>query len=264
LGTVIKAGTSGKVLKGFERYSLTDHMAEARAVVFAAKHRADMIVKRAEGKAVELRDEARRAGYDVGFREGRIAGEKEGCDDAREQADACFAAQQEALLSTLSSMAAQIERSKRDLLEQAQHDLLAFAVTVAGHITKRAGAADEQIAVENAAEAIRHVGDWTDLVIRVHPRDGRALVTYAASLACELGEHHHVRVAEDDAIDPGGCVVESQHTRVDATLAEQFREVVTLLLGDDGGLDDGVFVDQTGDASDAQSGSRGQRRDGDG
>jgi len=245
LGTVIKAGTTGKALKGFERYSLTDHMAEARAVVLAARHRADLIVKRAEEQAVEIRADARHAGYDVGFREGRISGEQAGCDDAREQANACFASQQETLLSTLNSMADQIERSKRDLLERAQHDLLAFAVMVAGHMTKRAGVADDQIAIQNAEEAIRHVGDWTDLVIRVHSRDGQALRRYAAGRAEELCSHQHLRIIEDETIDPGGCIVESQHTRVNATLKEQFKEVVTLLLGDDVGSGDGVFVDRT-------------------
>lgn len=231
MGTVIKAGSTGRLVRRFERLALKDHMSEARAVVHAARNRASNIIEAAEADAVGIREEGRQQGYESGFAEGRAAGEAAGHEEAYAQAQAEFRVEQDHLVSQLTSAVEAVESQQRDLLERAQHDVLAFAVMVAERITKRTGLADRQVATGNAAEAIRQVVGWTDLVIRVHPDDLEAMGKYAGELVEELTGQRHVRVAEDSSIEPGGCVVESEGVRVDATLREQFKEVVALLLG---------------------------------
>ena len=250
VGTVIKAGTTGKLMKGFERLALTDHMAEARAVVYAARDRATRTVAQARADAAKIHEEEREAGYQAGFTEGRIAGQATGRQEAYAKAKEEFHTQHERLASELAALISSFESLKCDLLEQTRRDLLVFALMVAERITKRAGVADRQMAVANAAEAIGRVGSWTDLVIRVHPSDLEAMGQYAQEVVRELTGKRHVRAVEEPSIEPGGCVVESAATRVDGTLGGQFNEVVQLLIGEEGiegQSDGGAMGESAGD-----------------
>ena len=234
LATVIKAGQTGKLLRFVKPLMLKDHVAEAHAVLREARTRAVQIGEQAKVSAAEAEAAARREGFEKGFAEGRIEGREVGRTEAFEQAKELFRTEQEGLVSALKRVVSSFETTKRELTEKAERDVLALAVEVAEQITKRAGAADSLAAVGNAAEAIRLVGSATDLVVRVNPRDVEAMGKYAGELKEELHRQRHVTLVEDGSIEPGGCIVETSKTRVDATLGEQFKQAAALLLGGTG------------------------------
>lgn len=232
MGTVIKAGGGGKRVKRLETLKLQDHMAEANAVVQAAHTKAARIAEHAKKLADQAYENARRTGLRNGFKEGRATGHEAGRKEAFDSGKAEFNEHQKNLISSLSRLTAEFESHKRELLERARHDLLTLAVKLAERITKRVGAVDRLAAVANATEAIRHVGHRTDLVIRIHSDDRDAMNTYAGTLSAELDMKEHLAVVVDDTISPGGCIVQSPETQVDATLDQQLAQAVALLLGD--------------------------------
>ncbi len=232
MGTVIKASSATKLKNRFQRLELKDHMAEARDVLAAARTRAQSIIEQAEKDAVEIRKQAHRDAYGEGLAQGRQAGERAGREDALTQAKEEFRREQEHVVAQLNALIADLECRKRDLIEDAQRDLLAFAVMIARRIAGRTAALDRKVAVTNLNKALAHVGAWTDLVLRVHPDDAATVRSHAEEILLNARQARHVNVVEEPTIEPGGCVLETAETRVDATLEGQFAAVVNLLLGE--------------------------------
>ncbi|NOS99106.1 MAG: hypothetical protein HOP29_00580 [Phycisphaerales bacterium] len=231
MGTVIKAGAALKLKTRFKHLALRDHMAEARATLQSALDRAAEITEEANREAVQFRAEARATGFREGHGEGREAGLREGHDEAYRMAKEEFAAQQSHLASLLTQLANSFEAGKQELLERAERDLLGFAVALAGRMAKSAGQTDREVALHKVRAAIDGVGEWTDLLVRVNPMDHEAVGEYADHVRRSLDDRRHIRITDDATIEPGGCVVESNTVRVDATLETQYAEMVELLLG---------------------------------
>jgi flagellar assembly protein FliH len=232
MGTVIKAGSVGRVKKRFEALRLNDHMAEARAVVERARAEAGALLSNAESESVTMRETARKEGYATGHAAGQTDGHEVGRREAFEAAKEDFAREQATLVSSLKMMLERLEDEKQTLLDRAERDLLAFAVMIARRVTKAEGLSDREMVARHAAEAVAMVGDFTDLTIRAHPDDASRLEVYASTLEEQFGSTRHVRVVRDGSIVPGGCVVETAQMRVDATLDGQFGQAAELLLGE--------------------------------
>lgn len=71
----------------------------------------------------------------------------------------------------------------------------------------------------------------TGLTVRAHPSDLEAMKRFSASVLDRVGEADGIELVADDTVSPGGCVVKSERTEVDATLDTQIAEIVSLLLG---------------------------------
>lgn len=237
MGTVIKADGVGRIKKRLESFALKDHMAEAHRVVRESHAEASRIIEAAGAEVERLKAEARRQARDEGYAEGHEAGYAAGRAQALESAKAEFLARQETLLSALNAMMSGFEQSKDDLLDRARHDILELAVAVAERITRRTAVVDCLAAVENAKAAVLLVTDESDIVIRINAADREAMREYAACLAESFDRRRHIKIVEDPSIGPGGCLIETPSTRVDATIDWQLREAVTLFLRDDTVLD---------------------------
>ncbi len=231
MATVIKVGQQDpKLLKRLETLDVTDHVTEAHAIVDSAKRRGAEIVRSARRDAEKLRADAGEKGYEEGFRRGYEGGKRAGHDEAFEQAAARYASDQAQLATALDAMLAQFDELKRDLFIQARDDVLRFAVRVAEKVTRLAGAFHGEAAANNLESALRLVESRTDLVARVHPLDCETAGRFAADFVARVGPDAHLKVLPDDSIAPGGCLLETPNSQVDATIDTQIDQVAQLLV----------------------------------
>lgn len=233
VATVIKAGSAGPMLKSLSTVDLADHLSEARDIVDAAKALAAKIEidARDEGlrKATEAKEIATAEGYKAGFAHGEIAGHAKAFDESKQ----LFEAQHAGVVTQMKHAIDEIERTKETLRIAAERDVLEFAVELAFDLTYRIGRHSSKAAVENAKRAIRLVGSRTDLTLRVNPNDLQAMKTYASTVLERVDASPGVSVIGDESLAPGGCIVETDRSRVDATLETQIAELSALLLGDE-------------------------------
>ena len=237
MSTVIKRGQEGELLHRPVTFDMTDHLAEARLIVTSAQSEARWLLGQAKQECRRLREktlrEARQEGFKTGYAEGAVAGRDEALAEAKEQFD-----QQHAYLA--DSMAAVIEaldRDKQDLLIEAGRDLLEFAVALAAKVTHSVARTNPQAAVANVEQALRLVGNKTDLTVRVHPSDAETLRNFAAEAAERVTNSQHLTVQEDESIAPGGAVVNTDWPtagQIDARIETQLEQITTLLLGREG------------------------------
>lgn len=237
MSTVIKAGEAGTLIKRLATVDLADHLAEAHAVVEAARSQAKRIVEKAREAFEEVHEEARRSGYETGRVEGYKVGRDSGFESAHKEAAERFDDQHSAIVSDMNRAIREFDRMKSELRLSAERDLLDFAIALASKLAFKLGELHRESAVANLKRAIRLVGRNTDLTVRVHPDDVESMNTFAESILDRAEQADTIRVLTDASVAPGGCTVETERTRIDATLETQVGEIVSLLTcgrGDDG------------------------------
>nr|MBS0021163.1 flagellar assembly protein FliH [Gammaproteobacteria bacterium] len=176
--------------------------------------------------AMELESLQRQA-YDEGFAAGRgdgfLQGKREGLDAA---ASECRS-QVDRLQAILRCLAAPLE----SLDEEVERSLAALAVAIARQVVRRELAArPEQIvavvheSLEALPTAARHV------TLHLHPDD----VALVNEVLCEEIENAQWVMREDATLDRGGCRVESDSSRIDASVAHRLACVIAQVLDGEG------------------------------
>ena len=231
MSTVIKANQTGHILRRLSTVDLADHLAEARSVIEDARQQATGIVAEAKRDAARALVKAKQSGQDAGYKKGIEEGRKAGHQAAHTESVERFDRQQEQLVAAMREAITGIDALKEDLRIAAERDVLEFAVMIASKLTFDIGRSHREAAVENLKRALRLVSSKTDVTIRVHPDDIASMKTFAASTAEQAHTSRSVEIVPDESFAPGGCVLDSDKTNVDARLETQVEEIVSLLLG---------------------------------
>lgn len=113
---------------------------------------------------------------------------------------------------------------KQKILEQAEPEIMklvmAIAEKVIGELVQKQGEAIHAI----VRRALEHsLGDR--ITIRIHPEDYRRLNKEDLQFKDILDRTKHLHFREDEAIEKGGCVVETEIGTIDAQLETQLKAI---------------------------------------
>lgn len=233
VASVIRAGEQARIHPHLAAIDLADHLDEAKRVVAEARRQAEGILDDARAEARRVYAEKRESGYEQGFEAGAREGRQAGFAAAQEEASREFTQAQVDLVADMRRVVDEIDAIKTDLQLAAQERMLDFAVRLAKRLTFDIGRLNTQSASANLQRALDILGSRVDLTIHAHPQDITALRTFAQGLADHVAASGSVRFVEDSAIAPGGCLVRSASSEVDASLETQVAELSALLLGAD-------------------------------
>jgi flagellar assembly protein FliH len=202
---------------------------EARTV----KAQADEAIKLAQAQAVEIKLTAQKLGFDEGYALGLEEGKKQGSEtayaDTFAQAKKDFAAQIQQVQTALAASLGKFEAERDQMITSAQQELLTLALAVAVKITHKQFEVDPSVVVENVKAAVGLVASRTSAVLRVNPGDIDKFQNLNAEKLQELFNLQHVRMIKDDAVAPGGCIVQSDNGQIDAQLTTQIESIIAHL-----------------------------------
>lgn len=152
--------------------------------------------------------------------EGYASGRQEGLAAGREE----IVAQ----VRRLAAIADELARPFEQLDEQVEAELLAVIVAIARQLVRRELKAqpDEIVAVvRRALQAMPSAAK--DVQLMLNPEDA-ALVRDAVP---GLESEHGWRIVEDSTLSRGGCRIDSESSRIDATVEHRLNEAVAAALG---------------------------------
>ena len=163
-----------------------------------------------------LHREAREEGYRTGLNEGRKRGFATGQADVRAALDAL-----QAILTQLAEPLAKLD----DEVVDAVGDL---AVLIARHLVRRELKSNPGEVVGVVRETMRHLPIAPRAArIRLHPEDVDLVQT-----AFALGDDTRSwRLEADPLITRGGCVVETDSSRIDASVESRLAAIASRMLG---------------------------------
>jgi flagellar assembly protein FliH len=190
--------------------------ADAQALLHDAQERALAIVDEANRQAGEIEAAAKQDGFNQGVSDGRAAAQ----------------AEMDEMLETMRGLIgmARIERHK--IIEGAEPEIVRLAVTIAERILTQHIALDRNAVVEMVKSAISRLVSRETVTVRVNPADLATMREHREQLMA-MNDIDNLRVIEDQRVDRGGVLLETEAGTIDAKVSTQLREVRRLLAVDD-------------------------------
>lgn len=212
-------------------FSLRDVERQAAAIMARAQQQAAQLLDAAQREAEQLRRAAHAQGLAEGKAEGHKLGVEQGVAAGRQQALVEHRAQLTALVETLSAAAAEVDRSRQQLLHDAMNDVVGLAVAVARKAVGAFAVNRPEVTTDTVLSALRLVVGQNDVRIAIHPTHQQAFEQALPALRLRWPALQHVQVTPDEGVAPGGARIFTRHGEVDATLDSMIDRIARELTG---------------------------------
>lgn len=171
-----------------------------------------------------------RQAFDEAFRKGREAGVKQGYKEGVERGNI----EADARLKQLEALLEVLARPLDALDDEVEASLVDLTIAIARQLIRREIKASPGEIVAVAREAMRTLPlSSRNIRLHLHPEDA-ALVTEAMGRPMQQGAWE---IVEDPALTRGGCEVETDDSRVDATVERRLAQVISNIFGGERGSD---------------------------
>ncbi len=202
-------------LSAYERWELPNVGEEPEAEELPAPLTAEEIE--------ELQKQAWEEGHEQGHKAGYEAGFAKGIEEAREL--------MEMRLQQFDEVLGRLAAPLEDLDEVVVEQMAQLSMAVARHLVRRELRTDpgQVVAVVREALSALPVGA-RKVTVALHPDDA-ALVREAFSVQEEDEDALRWKIVEDPLLTRGGCKVEAEDSRIDATVEKRLNQIIVTVLG---------------------------------
>jgi len=180
---------------------------DADALLAEARAQSQLAVTQALARVAEIETEAHARGFEGGDKAGRASAD----------------AEMEDMLETMRGLidVARTERAK--LIENAEPEIVRLATDIAERVLHDHIAIEPETVLTMTRQALQRLIAREKVTVRVNPADVEMLRTHRDAL---LNGHdvESVRVVEDQRVDRGGVVIETESGTIDAKVSSQLRE----------------------------------------
>jgi flagellar biosynthesis/type III secretory pathway protein FliH len=178
------------------------------------------VIENARGRADELLDEAREEAEQI-----RREAREELLEQVREQLE-------EALRETVDEQVQAFERARDDLLgqirdqarerdERLEREIAGLVCTMAEKVIHRKIGVEDDIVREVVRTTIEQAAGAERFTVRVAPAEEETVRKAQAELLSAADGAVDFEIVADEAVGPGGCVVETERGRFDARISTQ-------------------------------------------
>lgn len=195
---------------------IDDATADAEELLRGAQERALALVDDAQRRAGEIEAQARRQGFDEGVGDGRAAAQ----------------AEMDEMLATMRGLVEMARAERHKIIETAEPEIVRLSVTIAERILNQHVALDDQTVLEMARSAVTRLVNRETVTVRVNPADIETIRQHREKLM-QMNDIDNLRVVEDQRVDRGGILIETDAGTIDAKISTQVREVRRLLAVED-------------------------------
>jgi flagellar biosynthesis/type III secretory pathway protein FliH len=199
-----------------EAREIVDRAVEgSEAMLRDAATRAQALVAQAQAEADGIRVASRALGHDEGVAAGRTEIE----------------AQLAQTVSSLQSLIEEARAQRQIVIESAEPELVRLAMSIAERIVHEQITVDPKVVVDNVRQALTRLVGREVVTLRVNPADLDTIRAHRDTIA-NANDVEHLRVVEDQRVDRGGVIVETDAGTIDAKVSTQIREARRTLLAE--------------------------------
>jgi flagellar assembly protein FliH len=185
---------------------------DAEALLRDAQQRAEALIADAQARVTQIEMQAHDGGFERGMTDGRASAQ----------------AEMDEMLETMRGLIemARIERHK--IIEGAEPEIVRLATAIAERILHKHVAVDASTVHDMTRNAITRIVSRENVTVRVNPADIESMRENREQLMM-FNDIEHLRLIEDQRVDRGGVVIETEAGTIDAKVSTQLREVRRLL-----------------------------------
>lgn len=206
---------------------IDDASADAQRLLEDARARALALIEDAEQRAAGIEAAAKAAGFEQGVHDGRAAAQ----------------AEMDEMIETMRGLIdmARIERHK--IIEGAEPEIVRLSTAIAERILHAHVALDPTTVLDMTRSAITRLVNRETVTVRVNPADIELMREHRDQLMT-MNDIDNMRLIEDQRVDRGGVVIETEAGTIDAKVTTQLREVRRLMA-----VEDPITVSPSSDAA---------------
>ncbi|MBT4101303.1 MAG: hypothetical protein HOM68_19045 [Gemmatimonadetes bacterium] len=115
------------------------------------------------------------------------------------------------------------------ILLDAESVVVDLALSLARRVVRVEPAADARVVARTAREALRHLSDRSNLLLKVHPEDLGIARRFSVAWVERVDTDAILRVQISNHVDRGGCMIEGPEENVDARLSTQLETLYEAL-----------------------------------
>lgn len=205
--------------------------AQAEETIKRAEDTAKEIIYQARLDSEQIKKQAHRDGFQQGNRENHDQGYQEGYDQGYREGMTKAAEEASGLRSQAADVLAQTEKLRRSTIESLEQEIIDLALDIAEKLLSAQLTLDREVTLDVAAESLRLVADRLNVVLYVNPDELELVENRMGELKNLLPARGLLQVVSDSAIEPGGCKVETEQGRVDATIETRREGLLKALYG---------------------------------
>ncbi|MBV8637083.1 MAG: hypothetical protein JO322_03300 [Candidatus Eremiobacteraeota bacterium] len=187
--------------------------ADAETLLKQAESTALDLVRSAEARVAQIEEEARANGHQEGFDEGHRA--------ATDELDP--------VIKTMRELIESVRAQREAVIASSEPELVRLAMAIAERVVHTEVANNRQVVVENVRAALTRLVSREVVTLRVNPADHETIRQYRDSIVA-ASDVEHLRVVEDQRVDRGGVIVETDAGTIDAKISTQLREAKRAIL----------------------------------
>jgi flagellar assembly protein FliH len=200
---------------------------DAEAIVERAALDAESLIKQAESMSLELIESAQTKIAQL-EEEARDSGRESGFTQGHEAANA----ELQPVITTMRQMLEGIREQREAVIIAAEPELVRLAVAIAERIMHLEISTNPNVVVENVRSALTRLVSREVVTLRVNPVDHDAIRQYRDSIVA-ASDVEHLRIIEDQRVDRGGVLVETDAGTIDSKIATQLREAKRAILSEE-------------------------------
>ena len=219
---------SDRIVKDAERVAFDEvkkKQEQAQQIRQEAEDDAGRIKKEAEDSAAEIEREAGRKAD-----EAEEAARRSGFDEGRESGFIEGRAEHERLVDRLHVIINKAIDRRNEIIEESEAQIVNLVLQISKKVVKVISEGQRNVVVNNVTQALRKLKEKTDVTIRVNIADLEMVTSHIQEIVDRVERDHHITVAEDSTVDPGGTIIETDFGEIDARIASQLQEIEDRIL----------------------------------
>ena len=181
---------------------------EAREQAHRLRKEAEHVLETARRKAEEMESQA----YNNGFEQGRKDGEELG------------KRQFEAMANRLKSMVESLTAQGEELFSRYEAQMVRLCMKVAQKVVAVEIDTRPELILEILRHAFHQVQEATEIKVILNPKDLELVKEYVLGNP-DLARGHKMEFLPNEAMDRGGCILETEFGLVDASMEERWKAI---------------------------------------
>lgn len=195
---------------------IDDAQMQAEVLIQEGEQRAIELISEAAANAQTIEDEARERGHTQGHTDGQTAASAE-LDD---------------MLATMRGLVDVARAERHKIIEGAEPEIIKLAMLVAEKVVHQQISLDKNVVISMARAAIARLVNRETVTVRVNPADIETIREQKEKMLAN-SDIEHLRVVEDNRVDRGGVVMETESGTIDAKIKTQIKEARRVLQVED-------------------------------
>ncbi|MEW6607995.1 MAG: FliH/SctL family protein [bacterium] len=201
---------------------ITEAKESSNQILNEAHEKSNEILTKTNSEIDQVTQVAKQDGYEQGFKKGKEEGINTGQEVIKKT------------LSQIHNVLLEAKHKREEIIQTNQEMILDLALMIAKKIIKTELATNKQAILKNLTQTLKKVKNKEEIKVKINPVHLQELSSKKEELLSQVFGLEGINFEEDENIEPGGCLIETNFGLIDATIATQLEMIQQALNVKDG------------------------------